>query len=230
MRVSEIVFKNFKRITDLTITGIPQTARLVLIVGPNGSGKSSVFDGLAHWNRINSGQGYLSDEKYYKKNIGEAFNWHNSVTVNFHGSGGPGMDRLYLRTAYRNDPDFSADTFGRPQSPTAAIAVAEKEPIDGALIDINMPVMDGFATCVQLQALAAKAGRPLRIWFMSGAYSGALKRRGLELGGQEVFSKPFDPSNLSKRLEEGFSPAAPPVPLAAVATSSDGEAEMDSQP
>jgi DNA-binding response OmpR family regulator len=112
----------------------------------------------------------------------------------------------------------------------AAIALAEKEPIDGAMIDINMPVMDGFATCVQLQAFAAKAGRPLRIWFMSGAYSGALKRRGLELGGLDVFSKPFDPSNLSKRLEEGFSPAAAPVPLAAVARPSDGEAEMDSQP
>jgi DNA-binding response OmpR family regulator len=112
----------------------------------------------------------------------------------------------------------------------AAIALAQKEPIDGAMIDINMPVMDGFATCVQLQALAATAGRPLRIWFMSGAYSGALRRRGLELGGLDVFSKPFDPSHLSKRLEEGFSPAAAPVPLAAVARPSNGEAEMDSEP
>jgi DNA-binding response OmpR family regulator len=116
------------------------------------------------------------------------------------------------------------------ESGLGAIALAEKEPIDGALIDINMPVMDGFATCVRLQALAATGGRRLRIWFMSGAYSGALRRRGLELGGLEVFSKPFDPSNLSKRLEEGFSAVAPPVPLAAVARFSDGEAEMDSQP
>ena len=92
------------------------------------------------------------------------------------------------------------------ESGVAAIALAEKEPIDGALIDINMPVMDGFATCVRLQALAATGGRRLRVWFMSGAYSDALKRRGLEFGGLEVFSKPFDPQNLSKRLEDGFSP------------------------
>ena len=36
--------KNYKRFTDLHITEIPQSARLVVLVGPNGSGKSSVFD------------------------------------------------------------------------------------------------------------------------------------------------------------------------------------------
>jgi CheY-like chemotaxis protein len=108
------------------------------------------------------------------------------------------------------------------ESGLAAIALAEMQHIDGALIDINMPVMDGFATCARLQALAATAGRPLRIWFMSGAHSGALKRRGLELGGLGVFSKPFDPQNLSTRLEEGFSPVEASVPLAPVAMPSDG--------
>jgi two-component system response regulator (stage 0 sporulation protein F) len=97
------------------------------------------------------------------------------------------------------------------ESGFAAVAIAEREPVDGALIDIHMPVMDGFATCVQLQALAAKAGRLLKIWFMSGAASASLKRRGLDLGGLAIFSKPFDPPNLSKLLEEGFLAASSPV-------------------
>lgn len=38
--------KNFKRFADLTIEGLPETARLVVLIGPNGCGKSSVFDAL----------------------------------------------------------------------------------------------------------------------------------------------------------------------------------------
>ena len=44
MRITGVHLKNYKRFTDLQITGIPQSARLVVMVGPNGSGKSSVFD------------------------------------------------------------------------------------------------------------------------------------------------------------------------------------------
>ena len=112
-------------------------------------------------------------------------------------------------------------------SGAAAIALAEKEPIDGAMIDIHMPFMDGFATCERLQGVAKVLGRPMRIWFMSGALSGALRRRSVELGALGVFSKPFDPLMLSNQLKDGFSPAAP---LAPVTNPSDGEADMDSQP
>ncbi len=113
------------------------------------------------------------------------------------------------------------------ESGAAAIALAEKEPIDGAMIDIHMPFMDGFATCERLQGVAKTLGRPLRIWFMSGALSGALRRRSVELGALGFFSKPFDPSMLSNQLKDGFSPAAP---LAPVTKPSDGEADVDSQP
>ena len=44
MRIKSVRLKNYKRFTDLHITEIPQSARLVVLVGPNGSGKSSVFD------------------------------------------------------------------------------------------------------------------------------------------------------------------------------------------
>ncbi|MCC2666225.1 MAG: hypothetical protein K0R24_197 [Gammaproteobacteria bacterium] len=44
MRIKSIELKNFKRFTDLIISDIPATSKLVLIIGSNGSGKSSLFD------------------------------------------------------------------------------------------------------------------------------------------------------------------------------------------
>jgi DNA-binding response OmpR family regulator len=116
------------------------------------------------------------------------------------------------------------------ESGPIAVALAEKEPIDGALIDIHMPVMDGFATCTRLQALAKTLGRRLKIWFMNGAYSGAFKCRSSELGALGVFTKQFDPAILSRRIEEVFSLPTPSVSLTPVAKPLDEEADADSQP
>ncbi|RYE17116.1 MAG: chromosome segregation protein SMC, partial [Sphingobacteriaceae bacterium] len=44
MRIKSLNLKNFKRFTDLTLTDIPESAKLVLLIGSNGAGKSSVFD------------------------------------------------------------------------------------------------------------------------------------------------------------------------------------------
>ncbi len=46
MKIKSIQLKNFKRFTDLSIDGIPEHSKLVLLIGANGSGKSSVFDGF----------------------------------------------------------------------------------------------------------------------------------------------------------------------------------------
>ncbi len=44
MKIKNIQIRNFKRFTDLKIEGIPETAKMVVLVGPNGCGKSSVFE------------------------------------------------------------------------------------------------------------------------------------------------------------------------------------------
>lgn len=109
-------------------------------------------------------------------------------------------------------------------SGASGIALAANEPIDGALIDVHMPVMNGFETCQRLQAQASAHGLMLRIWFMTGAPSNAVVRRASELGTFGVFGKPFDYPAFLAQLEQGFSspvPLAPPLAVAP-ADSDDG--------
>ncbi len=74
MRIRKIELKNFKRFTDLTISDIPDTSKLVLLIGSNGSGKSSLFDAF-DWLSKGPYKGipYGADEgaSYYRKNIAD---------------------------------------------------------------------------------------------------------------------------------------------------------------
>jgi len=86
MKIKEIKINRFKRFTDLTISEIPETAKLVVLVGPNGSGKTSIFEALYHrykWKGFNNrgDQGYLE-----KKDGGVSDNrWYqNKVYLSFH--------------------------------------------------------------------------------------------------------------------------------------------------
>ena len=71
MRIKKIEIKNFKRFTDLTISDIPETSKLVLVIGSNGSGKSSLFDAFDWLNKGHfKGMPYGGNEaaNYYRKN------------------------------------------------------------------------------------------------------------------------------------------------------------------
>ena len=52
MKIKKIKLTNFRRFTDLTIEGLPETVKLVVMIGPNGSGKSSVFDALLRFRYV----------------------------------------------------------------------------------------------------------------------------------------------------------------------------------
>ena len=49
MKLKSVNIKDFKRFTNLTVQGIPETARLIILAGPNGCEKSSFFDALYTW-------------------------------------------------------------------------------------------------------------------------------------------------------------------------------------
>lgn len=121
MRIESIHLKNFKRFTNLLIHRIPNTARLVVVVGPAGCGKSSLFDALLLWYRQKVGFGIYTDELYFRKDPQQPFTWPESVLVTLHGGVSPKRGGLYIRTAYRNDPDFSITGLNRPNVPSETI-------------------------------------------------------------------------------------------------------------
>jgi predicted ATPase len=118
MRITSIKLTNFKRFSDLIVRDIPETAKLVVVVGPNGCGKSSLFDALLQWYRSKVGLGRNTDKLYYQKSADESFGWDESVAVTVAGGKAPVRGNLYVRTAYRNDPDFSTSGINRPDAPT----------------------------------------------------------------------------------------------------------------
>ena len=113
MRIKQICLKDYKRFNNLTISGIPSTAKLVVLVGPNGSGKSSVFDSFllkanaAVANYALSG----ANEQYYEK-MPQSKNTHqvaSRVEIELHSPNAGAVDwkrAFQVRSAYRNESDF----------------------------------------------------------------------------------------------------------------------------
>ena len=65
MKIKSIRIDGFKRFTDLTIEGLPETARLVVLVGPNRCGKSSVFEALEFYTYF----GHHIDQTKIEENV-----------------------------------------------------------------------------------------------------------------------------------------------------------------
>ena len=113
MRFKSTVIKDFKRFTHLTVQGIPETARLIMLAGPNGSGKSSFFDALSSWHRLNTRGNAWNDDYYLKVYSREILTWNQQqITVALHHPEPNDPEErkklIYTRSAYRNDPEFQA--------------------------------------------------------------------------------------------------------------------------
>lgn len=137
MKVGSIHIENFKRFTDLRIEDVPSTAKLVVVVGPNGCGKSSLFDAFLDWHKQFAGWGYSGDEQYYRKDEQENFQWGSNVNIVLHDAPTLGRNSLYVRTAYRNEPDFSVREISSPTEP--ALLFQSRR-----LIDLDMTVSDNY--------------------------------------------------------------------------------------
>ena len=126
MKIKQVSLVGFKRFRNLTITGLSESVKLVVLVGPNGSGKSSVFEGFNHWYKLH-GYNTVGEEDFYLKTglVPNGRSWYdNTVSVDFCG---PSPNRLqthkafYFRTAYRNEADFTTDSLTRMGDPTEQI-------------------------------------------------------------------------------------------------------------
>ena len=104
--------QNFRRFTDLQIVEIPDSAKLVVLIGPNGCGKSSIFDGIVKWHRENTGLNQSGDSEYYHRE-----SQPGTVKINLHNGVHPQRNSLYVRTAYRNEADFSSQRIETQANP-----------------------------------------------------------------------------------------------------------------
>ena len=128
MRIKSIHIEELKRFKKLSIRGLPDSARLVVLLGPNGSGKSSLFDLLHTKLRIGRFFGFKRRDQFYfqrqldidkdREDLSSEFS--RNVNVDFHGTN-PETDEdfrksIYLRTAYRNEASFQQANLSRPPS------------------------------------------------------------------------------------------------------------------
>jgi len=95
----------------------------------------------------------------------------------------------------------------------AGIAVAAKEHIHGALVDVHMPGMNGVTVCRLLREQAARIGREVAVWLMTGAWTSEVERAAREAGALLLLQKPFDIPDLLSRIEAEIGP--PPARPAA---------------
>jgi PAS domain S-box-containing protein len=81
-----------------------------------------------------------------------------------------------------------------------AIAVLERRnDIDVVLLDVQMPVMDGFQTAMRIRKV--EAWKDIPIIFVTAVFNEDPHiKRGYEVGGMDYFSKPFNPDILKRKI------------------------------
>ncbi|NWF78920.1 MAG: response regulator [Chloroflexi bacterium] len=79
-----------------------------------------------------------------------------------------------------------------------ALELVEREAPDLILLDVTMPMLDGFAVCKRLKDNEATALIPVTM--ITGLDDREHRQRGLEVGADDFLTKPFDQSLLRARL------------------------------
>lgn len=99
------------------------------MAGPNGSGKSSLFDAFAVWQQAHY-FGLNWDPKYHGRDPLMA-GWSNQVQITLDGS--PTKKSIYLRSAYRNDPEFELHSLQKLSDPAEHLRLRRMIDQDGAV-------------------------------------------------------------------------------------------------
>jgi DNA-binding response OmpR family regulator len=81
----------------------------------------------------------------------------------------------------------------------AALALMESDPSDLVILDIMMPIMDGWTLCKELRS---RSDVPLLLLTAKGETVD--KVRGFDLGADDYLVKPFDPPELIARVKALF--------------------------
>ncbi|MFC1735813.1 response regulator transcription factor [Candidatus Hydrogenedentota bacterium] len=84
-----------------------------------------------------------------------------------------------------------------------ALASASEDEPDLILLDIMMPIMNGYEVCVQIKKDPEL--QHIRIVLVSSAYSTSSVMQGREAGADGYLSKPFTPAELIAQVEKHLS-------------------------
>lgn len=80
----------------------------------------------------------------------------------------------------------------------AAVEAFQKEPPDMILMDVEMPVMDGYEACRRIKALSASTFVP--VIFVTSKKDLKSLKEGLLCGADDYLTKPFEPEELQARI------------------------------
>ena len=92
-----------------------------------------------------------------------------------------------------------------PDGPTG-LEVVEKERPDAILLDVMMPGLDGWSVAERL--LEKEETREIPIVFLTARADLRDRARGMDLGGLDYITKPFNPVDLASLVEEVVSAVA----------------------
>lgn len=89
-----------------------------------------------------------------------------------------------------------------------AVGLAVKESPDLILMDVRMPVLDGYEACRQMRALPSLRDVPVVLLSVRGDEA---VQKGLDAGATEYVVKPFALEKLLARVSEILARARPPM-------------------
>ena len=92
-----------------------------------------------------------------------------------------------------------------PDGPTGLVVVESERP-DAILLDVMMPGLDGWSVAERL--LEMEDAREIPIVFLTARADLRDRARGMDLGGLDYITKPFNPVDLASLVEEVVSAVA----------------------
>ncbi|MGH8983868.1 MAG: response regulator [Acidimicrobiia bacterium] len=93
-----------------------------------------------------------------------------------------------------------------------ALAAVRREPPDAILLDLMMPVVDGWAVIEELKASSTRDLSEIPVFMVTARDEPNHRLRGGIEGALRYITKPFDPEKLVAELAIALSPSAPPEP------------------